>query len=124
VTNQLQFSVLHREALCDGTLDQCQRLRISPMAWSPLGGGKVFDDQGAAAQRVRESLNQVGEELGGARADQVALAWILAHPSRVVPVLGTTNPQRVLSAAAAEGLKLSREQWFTIWKAAAGMDVP
>jgi predicted oxidoreductase len=124
VTNQLQFSVLQREPMYDGTFDQCQRLRICPMAWSPFGGGKVFHEQSAAAQRVREALARIGEELGGASPDQIALAWILAHPCRVVPVLGTTNPGRVASAASAAMLKMSREQWFTIWKAAAGSDVP
>jgi predicted oxidoreductase len=124
VTNQLEFSVMQRTPMYDGTFDQCQRLRISPMAWSPLGGGKLFVDQGAAGQRAREALERVGHDLGGATIDQIALAWILAHPSRPVPILGTTNPQRVRSAAAAEALKLSREQWFTVLKAAAGADVP
>ncbi len=124
VTNQLQFSVLQREPMYDGTFDQCQRLRISPMAWSPFGAGKVFHERSAAARRVREALTQIGEELGGATPDQIALAWILEHPSRVVPVLGTTNPERARAAAAAGMLKMSREQWFTICQAAAGTDVP
>lgn len=124
VTNQLEFSLLHREPMYDGTFDQCQRLRISPMAWSPFAGGKLFDDEGAATQRVRESLRQVGEELGGAAPDQIALSWILAHPSRPIPIIGTTKPTRAIQAAGAEALKLSREQWFTILKAAVGADVP
>jgi predicted oxidoreductase len=124
VTNQVQISVLEMEALHDGTLDHCQRLRISPMAWSPLGGGRLFSGDEEQAVRVRQALRAVGEELGGASIDQVALAWILRHPARVVPVLGTGNLQHLRRSAASVELAFSREQWFSIWTASAGREVP
>jgi predicted oxidoreductase len=124
VTNQLQFSILHTAPLYDGTFDQCLRLRLSPMAWSPLDGGRLLRAEDERARRVRRALEEVGKELGGAPLEQVALAWILAHPARIIPVLGTTNRERVLSAAAAIGLTLSRDQWFFILEASAGEPVP
>ncbi len=124
VTNQIEFSVLRREAMYDGTLDQCQRLRIAPMAWSPFGGGKLFSESAAGIERVREALRLVGKELGGATMEQVALAWILNHPSRPVGIIGTTKVDRALEAAKAGEIKLSRDQWFGIWKAATGTDLP
>ena len=124
VTNQLQFSVLHTGPLYDGTFDQCLRLGVSPMAWSPLGGGELLKAEDERARRVRRALEEVGRELGGATVEQTALAWILAHPARIIPVLGTTHRERVRSSAAAAGLILSREQWFLIIEAAAGEPVP
>ncbi len=124
VTNQLQFSVLHTNPLYDGTFDQCLRLHVSPMAWSPLGGGQLFKAEDERARRVRRALGEIGRELGGATVEQAALAWILAHPARIIPVLGTTNRERVRSSAAAAGLTLSREQWFFILEAAAEEPVP
>jgi len=124
VTNQLQFSVLHTGPLYDGAFDQCLRLRLSPMAWSPLDGGRLLKAEDERARRVRRALGEVGKELGGATVEQVALAWILAHPARIIPVVGTTNRERVQSAAAAAGLSLSREQWFFILEASAGEPVP
>jgi predicted oxidoreductase len=124
VTNQLEISVLHMEALHDGTVDQCQRLGISPMAWSPLGGGRLFSSDDERAVRVREALCAVGDELGGASLDQVALAWLLRHPSRIVPVLGTGSVEHLRRSAAAAALSLNREQWFSIWTASAGHEVP
>jgi predicted oxidoreductase len=123
VTNQVELSVLNMEVLHDGTADQCLRLGVAPMAWSPLGGGRLFDQADEQAVRVRRALLSVGEDLG-ASVDQVALAWILAHPARFLPVLGTGKIARVQSAAQAETLSLSREQWFSIWSASMGEPVP
>ncbi|NLF14251.1 MAG: oxidoreductase [Anaerolineaceae bacterium] len=124
VTNQVELSLLNMKALGDGTLDQCQRLGISPMAWSPLAGGRLFRDDDAQSLRVRRALDEMGRELGGAPAGQVALAWVLRHPARIVPLLGSGRLERIRSAAAAAGLHLSREQWFALWTASAGQEVP
>ncbi len=122
VTNQIELSVAHLQPLHDGQLDQCQRRRIVPMIWSPLGGGRIFSD--VAFARLRTVLERIGEELGGAGMDQVALAWVMKHPTRPVPVLGTGKLDRVRAAVAAERLALSRQQWFAIWEASAGHEVP
>jgi predicted oxidoreductase len=124
VTNEIQFSVMYLSAWYDGTLDQCQRLRISPMAWSPLGGGRLFHEETQWAEGIRTEMYAVGKELGGASLDQVALAWILRHPARMVPILGTGQLDHVHSAVQAEGLELSREQWFRIWVASTGKRLP
>lgn len=123
VTNEVQFSVMHLDTWYDGTLDLCQRLRISPMVWGPLGGGRLFRDDSEQVVRLRKELSQVGESLG-ASVDQVALAWLLKHPARIVPVLGTGKADRVQSAVQAESLELSREQWFRVWVASTGQRLP
>lgn len=124
VTNQVELSVLRMNPLNDGTMDHCQRHRVRPMAWSPLGGGRLFVGQGPQESRVREALKKVGDELGGATLDQVALAWLLAMPAKVIPVLGTGDLTRIRLATECERLPLSREQWFEIWSASAGHEVP
>jgi predicted oxidoreductase len=124
VTNQLEVSVLKMDTLHDGTLDQCQQLGISPMAWSPLGGGELFSGNSEKINRVRNELQKIGEELGGVSVDQVALAGLLMHPSKIVPVLGTGNIVRIKSAAESVKIELSRDQWFRIWTASAGVEVP
>jgi predicted oxidoreductase len=123
VTNQIEFSVMNMTALEDGTLDQCQKLRIAPMAWSPLGGGALFHSQSEAAIRLRKTLQEIGHMLE-ADMDQVALAWLLKHPAHIIPVLGTGKIERVKQAVQALTLDLSREQWFAIWVSAHGHGVP
>jgi predicted oxidoreductase len=124
VTNQIEFSVLHLLPLYDGTLDQCQQLRVPPMAWSPLAGGKLFTNTDERSTQTGLALQQVGEELGGASVEQIALAWIMKHPANLMPVLGTGRPERIRESAQAAALELSRNQWFEILKASAGQDVP
>jgi predicted oxidoreductase len=123
VTNEVEISVMHLDAWRDGTLDMCQRLRISPMAWGPLGGGRLFRDDTEQTIRLRKELGQIGKSLG-ASIDQVALAWLLRHPARIVPILGTGKIDRIRGATKAESLELSREQWFRIWVASTGERLP
>jgi len=124
ITNQVEVSVLKMNALHDGTLDQCQQLKISPMAWSPLGGGELFSGYSEKIIRLQNELQKIGEELGDASLNQVALSWLLMHPSKIVPVLGTGNIARIKSAAESLKIELSRDQWFKIWTASAGEEVP
>lgn len=128
VTNQIEISVLHLTAFTDGTLDHSQQLKIAPLAWSPLGGGRLFQDETPQTVRLRQALGTIATQLSNSLTkvtiDQVALAWLLSHPARIVPILGTGNLERIRSAIAALDLKLTREQWFTIWTASTGSEVP
>lgn len=124
VTNQVELSVVNMEVLHDGTADQCQQLGIAPMAWSPLAAGQLFSAKTEQAARLRHTLEEIGQDLGGAAIDQVALAWILSHPARFLPILGTGKIERIRSAVLAEKLSITRQQWFSIWSASTGSEVP
>lgn len=123
-TNQIEFSVTHMEPLDDGTLDKCQQLRTPPMIWSPLGGGDLFAAEDARSTRVRRTLSTIADELGGMGIDQVALAWTMKHPAKVLPVLGTGKLERIQAAVDAENIELDVQQWFMIWEASMGHEVP
>ena len=122
--NQVEFSPYQMNVLDDGTLDQCQRMGIKPMCWSPLAGGRLFSEQSEKAIRLRATLTQVANEIGAKGLDQVVYTWLRVHPSRPSVVLGTGNIDRVSSAIAGLTLKLSREQWYRIWQASTGHSVP
>lgn len=121
-TNQVEISPVYQPLLLDGTLDQLQQLRIRPMAWSCLGGGRLFNDD--ALQPLRDELAQVAQELNAETIEQVVYAWILRLPSQPLPIIGSGKIERVRSALAAEQLQMTRQQWFRIRKAALGYDVP
>ncbi|HCH0658722.1 TPA: aldo/keto reductase family oxidoreductase [Enterobacter asburiae] len=121
-TNQVEISPVHQPLLLDGTLDQLQQLRIRPMAWSCLGGGRLFNDD--EFQPLRNELETIARELNAEGIEQVVYAWILRLPSKPLPIIGSGKIERVRSALAAEELQMTRQQWFRIRKAALGYDVP
>lgn len=123
VTNQIQFSLLHSEPLFDGTLDQAQELRRAPMVWSPLGKGRLFSESDAEAARVRHAAATLADRYGCDIAG-VALAWLIAHPARPLPILGSTRPERIRRLARAATLQLDRQDWFTLLEAARGAPAP
>ncbi|PSB19601.1 oxidoreductase [filamentous cyanobacterium CCP2] len=123
ITNQIELSVMHLTPFEDGTLEQCQRLRIAPMAWSPLGGGELFSGETPKVIRLRQALEVIAQELN-ATIDQIALAWLLAHPVNIVPILGSGNLDRIRSAVGAERFHLPRVEWVTILIASTGVPVP
>ncbi len=121
-TNQVEISPVHQPTILDGTLDQCQQLRVHPMAWSCLGGGSLFNDE--AFQPLRDELQAVANEIGAETIDQVVYAWVMRLPSKPLPIIGSGKIERVRSAIHALSLDMSRQQWFRIRKAALGYDVP
>jgi predicted oxidoreductase len=122
-TNQIEMSVLKTSALTDGSLDHAQRLSYAPMIWSPLGGGSLFTGDGEREQRVRAVLATVAAETGSPNLATVAIAWLLRHPARLVPVLGTMKPERLAGMVKALEISLDRQQWFAILEASEGRPV-
>jgi predicted oxidoreductase len=120
VTNQIEMSLLAAEAFTNGDLAYLQERMIAPMAWSPLGGGSLFKPDNAALMKLLERV--AGEHDVDATA--VALAWLLAHPSNILPVLGTNNIARIAASADAMKVKIDRQTWFELYTAALGKQVP
>ena len=119
-TNQIEASVLCHAPFTNGDIAWMQERGIPPMAWSPLAGGALFGPEGAA---VRAVLDRIGAA-HGVGADAVAVAWLLAHPARIMPVLGTNNLNRIKKISDALKVNLDRETWFEIYTAALGAEVP
>ena len=120
VTNQIEMSVLAHDAFTNGDLAFLQEHGIAPMAWSPLGGGSLF---GADHEKVRNSLAKIASEQGVDIAS-VAIAWLLAHPANIIPVLGTNKLDRIAQSAAATTVEMDRQAWYEIYTAALGHEVP
>ena len=114
----------------DGVLDQCLEMGITPLAYSPLGGGwlsgrrEVPADARPAIARTLAVLREMGPAYGDATPGQLALAWLLAHPAQIIPLVGSNNPEHIQEAAAAAAITLSRTDWYKLWVAARGVAVP
>lgn len=120
LTNQIEISVMETSSFTNGDLAYLQTHRIAPMAWSPLGGGSLFDGSNAALTQV---LTRVAGEQG-VDITAVAVAWLIAHPARIMPVMGTNNLDRIKALGKAMDVTLDRQTWFEIYQAATGAEVP
>ena len=121
-SNQPEYSATHLDPMRDGTLDQCMELHITPMAWSPLGGGGLATGDGLRPELL-DVMNRLAEREGVDRS-QIALAFVLAHPSAPIAIIGSQNPDRIRSSSAALGVTLDRNDVYDIVQASEGVPLP
>lgn len=123
ITNQIELSAYYLENFEDGTLDLCQEEKISPMAWSPLAGGEIFNSKDERAKHLRSKLELIAGDIGAQGIDEVLFAWLLSHPANIMPIVGSGNFERIESAIRALDLTLTRDQWFDILQVAMGREI-
>src|SRR5688572_10656499 len=144
VSNQISISLLRLDPIYegsagptvghpgDGVLDQCLELGITPLAYSPLGAGWLTGrkpppadhPQRETIERVLAAMRSMSDLYDDATPTQLAIAWLLRHPAGIIPIVGSTNPDHIREAAAAAAIELSREDWYKLWVASRGEDVP
>ena len=121
-TNQVELSPLCSAPLFDETLDGLHDLRIAPMAWSPLGGGRLFAAADEQAGAVRAVVQEIADRLNQPFAS-VVFAWIMALPSRPLPLTGSGRIEAIRDAVTGTTFALERADWFRILRAARGHEV-
>jgi len=132
VSNQVQIHLLRLDCFEDGTLDQCLEKKMTPLAWSPLAGGGLsaaVDDsapvpgenqeKAAIIMRLRPLLAKIGKEYGVTPL-AILMAWLMRHPSKIIPIVGTVRPEAMRDAAKADTITLDRDNWYRILRVARG----
>lgn len=119
VTNQIEISLLHTAPFVNGDIAHHQARSEVIMAWSPLGGGRLMTPGTPLAAALQAVADQ-----HGVQPSAVALAWLMAHPARILPVIGTNDPARITAMAQAERVRMDRQTWFALYSAAIGAEVP
>jgi predicted oxidoreductase len=133
-SNQIEISLARLDPIYegldggDGTLDQCMAVGMTPLAWSPLGQGILTGARPhpAGAERgaaIRAEMAAQAERYNATPA-QIALAWLLTHPAGIIPLVGSANPEHIREAVGAAHIALGREDWYALWTAAWGHEVP
>lgn len=124
VANQIEVSAYEIMPFENGDLDFLHTNDMLPMAWSPLAGGRVFSPNDEKGKRLITCLSEISSELGGVSLDYLLYAWLLQHPSKISLVIGTRQLDRINAAVHAVDLKLSMEQWYRIYIASKGEELP
>ena len=142
VANQLQLSLLHSDFVeygisfnqhapqypdgWEGTVEYCRMHKVTMQSWSPLDRGVLTGDLSDKPKNVQETATLV-QKLAlqyGTAPEAIQLAWLLKHPAGIVPVLGTSRPDRLRTCARALEIDLGREHWYALFAAARGATMP
>jgi predicted oxidoreductase len=119
--NQIEFSITHYEAMLNGSLDYMQTNNITPMAWSPMGS--VFKKDDAQTLRIKKIATTFSEKYN-VPVDVILLAWILKHPSNILPVCGTADKSRITNLMKATTVEMELQDWFALLAESNGANVP
>lgn len=122
-TTQPEISPLRIDCFENGELDQAMRLGLTPLAWSPLGGGQLLAPRTKRDLAVAAELDRVAAAQGTSRS-VAAYSWLMAHPAGIVPIIGSQNPDRICEAMQALSMRWTREDWYAVLVAARGERLP
>ncbi len=129
VTVQPEFSIACLDPIDDGVFDFAMTYALTPLAWSPLAGGRLIEAaaRGGSADDERfTAIHAVMDELANehhSSRNGIALAFILAHPAGVIPIIGTGNLDRIRESAKAVDVKLNKAECYRLI-AASGRVLP
>lgn len=130
-THQPEISPWVLDAMFNGVLDQCMRLSVTPLAWSPMAGGLLGisvdqarrESQPPKLVTLLQCLDALAERHGCDRM-AIVLAFLLGHPAGIIPIIGTQKPERVQACARAVAITLSRQEWYEIVQTSLGKPLP
>ena len=124
VTNQVEISPYCLEHFENGNIEFFLKNKIYPMAWSPLAGGNIFSPKNKKGRDLMVKISEIAEELNVEYPEEVIYAWILKHPANILPVIGTGKLARIKLAVDALNIDMSLEQWYRIYNASTGEELP
>ena len=122
-TTQPEISPLRIDCFENGELDQAMMLGLTPMAWSPLGGGRLAAPETPRDTAVAAALDVVAEAQGVSRT-VAAYSWLMAHPAGIIPIIGSQNAGRIAEGAEALKVRWTRTDWYAVLVAARGVPLP
>lgn len=123
VSIQPEFSPLHLEPIENGLFDAAMMNNYAVLAWSPLGGGRIAEPGNEREHAVATALDAVAQTQGVSRTT-AALSWIMAHPAKPIPIVGSQNPDRIRESAHALTVEWTRADWYKVLVAARGEPLP
>lgn len=123
VSTQPELSPFRLDPIENGELDQAMRQNLAVLAWSPLGGGRIAAPTSAREEAVAAALDRVAAAQGVSRTT-AAFAWVMAHPARPIPIIGSQNADRIREAATATQVRWTRTDWYNVLVAARGESLP
>lgn len=120
ITNQIEVSVNHLDSFYDGTLNQMMMRNLRPMAWSVLGN--YFSENSEQNISLKIIIQNLCTKYN-ADDNQILLSFILKHPSKIIPVIGTSRIETIKKLKQSLLIDLETIDWFKILEASRGTEV-
>ncbi len=120
VTNQIEFSPLYLDPIFNGMFDQAQQHRARPMIWSPFAGGRIFHDDHS---KLHKLLSEISKKYD-VNESAIITAWVMRHPSKPMPIIGSNKMSRIDDAIAGSKITLDIQDWYKITEVATNQEVP
>lgn len=142
VANQVAFNLIHTHMLNEGivfnqdnpllarnegTIEYCRLHQITLQAWGPLAWGQLSGRKLETPSVSITKTAQLTAELAhqkGVSPEAILIAWVLRHPARIHPIIGTTQAERIAAACQADTIELSREEWYRLFVSGRGANLP
>ncbi len=123
VSTQPEISPFRIDCFENGELDQAMMLGMTPLAWSPLGGGRLAQPESDRGMAVAAALDGVAKQQGLSRS-VAAYSWLMAHPAGIVPIIGSQRAERIAEGVEALKVRWTRQDWYAVLVAARGVPLP
>jgi predicted oxidoreductase len=117
VTNHIELNLLNTAALDNGQLDYIKQRYMRPLVSAPLAGGRIETGTDKLAIRINQKLQDIGKKYD-ANVESTAVAWLLKLGA--LPIIGTTNEQRIRNIVNAFSIDLDRQDWYELYAASKG----
>ncbi len=124
LTNQVEISPYCLEHFENGNMDFFLKEKIHPMSWSPLARGKLLQPGDEKSTKIYNKLKEIAQRKGITQIEVLLFSWLLKHPAGIIPIAGTGKIEHLRTAVKSGEVELSIEEWFDIYIAGMGNDVP
>jgi len=112
VTNHIELNLLNTAALDNGQLDYIKQRFMRPLVSAPLAGGRIESGTDKLAIALHQKLEKIGEKYG-ANVESTAVAWLIKLGA--LPIIGSTNEQRIRNAVNAFSFELDHQDWYDLY---------
>ncbi len=139
VVNQLEINLIHSDLMNagvitnqrkpaefirgEGTLEYCMLHDITVQAWSPLAVGAFGNNNDEFSKNLSSVISEIAESKNISN-EAVVAAWLLKHPAKIQPVIGTRRPEKIKAICQADSIELTRYEWYKLFIAGRGEDLP
>jgi predicted oxidoreductase len=117
VTNHIELNLLNTSAFDNGQIDYIKQKYMRPLATAPLAQGQIANSIEKKPLLIRRKLEELASKYN-AHIESIAVAWVVKLGA--LPLIGTTDEQRIRNIVRSFDIDLDRQDWYELYEASRG----